>query len=168
MYECLYTGIGQMIAAYAPNAVFASLVNPLVITTPFKHRTQQHRDRLTTTKKTLPAFPGAVGSPQVKYHLIVCALLYYFCWYFTCGLPTAPGNAGSVFFVVVCEDRIRSVGGNHLADTGVKALVHYLEFLSVVSFHLSRFVVSWCHIARLNRFGNIGKHYLLMGIWEYH
>ncbi|KAJ6134709.1 hypothetical protein N7523_001031 [Penicillium sp. IBT 18751x] len=33
MYECLYTGIGQMIAAYAPNAVFASLVNPLVITT---------------------------------------------------------------------------------------------------------------------------------------
>ena len=33
MYECLYTGIGQMIAAYAPNAVFASLINPLVITT---------------------------------------------------------------------------------------------------------------------------------------
>lgn len=33
VYECLYTGIGQMIAAYAPNAVFASLVNPLVITT---------------------------------------------------------------------------------------------------------------------------------------
>ncbi|KAE8333393.1 ABC-2 type transporter-domain-containing protein [Aspergillus sergii] len=33
MYECLYTAIGQMIAAYTPNAVFASLVNPLVITT---------------------------------------------------------------------------------------------------------------------------------------
>ena len=33
MYECLYTGIGQMIAAYILNAVFASLVNPLVITT---------------------------------------------------------------------------------------------------------------------------------------
>ncbi|KAF2825384.1 hypothetical protein CC86DRAFT_383276 [Ophiobolus disseminans] len=33
VYECLYTGIGQLIAAYAPNAVFASLVNPLVITT---------------------------------------------------------------------------------------------------------------------------------------
>ncbi|KAJ8112457.1 hypothetical protein OPT61_g5176 [Boeremia exigua] len=32
-YEFLYTGIGQMIAAYAPNAVFASLANPLVITT---------------------------------------------------------------------------------------------------------------------------------------
>ncbi|KAF3043071.1 hypothetical protein E8E11_001661 [Didymella keratinophila] len=32
-YEFLYTGIGQMIAAYAPNAVFAALTNPLLITT---------------------------------------------------------------------------------------------------------------------------------------
>jgi ABC-type multidrug transport system permease subunit len=33
MYEFVYTGIGQFIAAYAPNAVFASLANPLVIGT---------------------------------------------------------------------------------------------------------------------------------------
>lgn len=32
-YQFVYTGIGQFIAAYAPNAVFASLVNPLVIST---------------------------------------------------------------------------------------------------------------------------------------
>ncbi|KAL1860169.1 hypothetical protein Plec18170_002118 [Paecilomyces lecythidis] len=31
MYEFLYTGIGQFIAAYAPNAVFAALINPLII-----------------------------------------------------------------------------------------------------------------------------------------
>lgn len=31
MYEFVYTGIGQFIAAYAPNAVFASLANPLFI-----------------------------------------------------------------------------------------------------------------------------------------
>ncbi|KIX03169.1 uncharacterized protein Z518_06720 [Rhinocladiella mackenziei CBS 650.93] len=30
-YEFVYTGIGQFVAAYAPNAVFASLVNPLLI-----------------------------------------------------------------------------------------------------------------------------------------
>lgn len=30
-YEFIYTGMGQFIAAYAPNAVFASLANPLVI-----------------------------------------------------------------------------------------------------------------------------------------
>ncbi|KAF3011465.1 hypothetical protein E8E14_004729 [Neopestalotiopsis sp. 37M] len=31
MYEFVYTGIGQFVAAYAPNAVFASLVNPIII-----------------------------------------------------------------------------------------------------------------------------------------
>jgi ABC-type multidrug transport system permease subunit len=33
VYEFVYTGVGQSIAAYAPNAVFASLINPLVIVT---------------------------------------------------------------------------------------------------------------------------------------
>ncbi|KAJ3542263.1 hypothetical protein NM208_g4196 [Fusarium decemcellulare] len=31
MYEFVYTGIGQFVAAYAPNEVFASLVNPLLL-----------------------------------------------------------------------------------------------------------------------------------------
>ena len=33
VYEFIYTGIGQFVAAYAPNAVFASLVNPVIIGT---------------------------------------------------------------------------------------------------------------------------------------
>ncbi|KAF2108384.1 ABC transporter [Lophiotrema nucula] len=33
IYEFIYTGIGQFVAAYAPNAVFASLVNPLLLGT---------------------------------------------------------------------------------------------------------------------------------------
>ncbi|KAJ9399507.1 hypothetical protein DTO282F9_3619 [Paecilomyces variotii] len=33
MYEFVYTGIGQFIAAYAPNATFAALANPLIIGT---------------------------------------------------------------------------------------------------------------------------------------
>ena len=33
IYEFIYTGIGQFVAAYAPNATFASLVNPLLIGT---------------------------------------------------------------------------------------------------------------------------------------
>lgn len=33
VYEFVYTGIGQMIAAYAPNAVFAALANPIVLGT---------------------------------------------------------------------------------------------------------------------------------------
>ncbi|KAJ5542108.1 CDR ABC transporter [Penicillium sp. DV-2018c] len=31
IYELIYTGIGQFIAAYSPNATFAALVNPLII-----------------------------------------------------------------------------------------------------------------------------------------
>jgi ABC-type multidrug transport system ATPase subunit len=33
VYQFIYTGIGQFVAAYAPNAVFASLINPLIIGT---------------------------------------------------------------------------------------------------------------------------------------
>ncbi|KAH7394625.1 ABC transporter [Pyrenochaeta sp. MPI-SDFR-AT-0127] len=33
IYQFIYTGIGQFVAAYAPNAVFATLVNPLIIGT---------------------------------------------------------------------------------------------------------------------------------------
>lgn len=31
LYEFLYTGIGQFVAAYAPHEIFAALVNPLLI-----------------------------------------------------------------------------------------------------------------------------------------
>jgi ABC-type multidrug transport system permease subunit len=31
IYELIYTGIGQFVAAYSPNTTFAALVNPLVI-----------------------------------------------------------------------------------------------------------------------------------------
>lgn len=33
VYQFIYTGIGQFVAAYAPNAVFASLINPIIIGT---------------------------------------------------------------------------------------------------------------------------------------
>ncbi|CAA9962447.1 ABC transporter [Pyrenophora teres f. maculata] len=33
VYQFIYTGFGQFVAAYAPNAVFASLVNPLLLST---------------------------------------------------------------------------------------------------------------------------------------
>jgi ABC-type multidrug transport system permease subunit len=33
LYEFIYTGLGQAIAAYAPNATFASLANPLILGT---------------------------------------------------------------------------------------------------------------------------------------
>jgi ABC-type multidrug transport system permease subunit len=34
-------------------------------------------------------------------YLIVCALLYFVCWYFVPGLNTSAYSAGSVFFAIV-------------------------------------------------------------------
>jgi ABC-type multidrug transport system permease subunit/ABC-type multidrug transport system ATPase subunit len=45
-------------------------------------------------------------------YLIICALLYFVCWYFTVGLPTEAKYAGSTFFVVVRN--IRLVVDTHL------------------------------------------------------
>lgn len=45
LYEFLYTGIGQFIAAYAPNAVFAALVNPLLIAGKHAISSTLHGDR---------------------------------------------------------------------------------------------------------------------------
>lgn len=33
VYEFIYTGVGQFVSAYTPNAVFAALVNPIIIGT---------------------------------------------------------------------------------------------------------------------------------------
>jgi ABC-type multidrug transport system ATPase subunit len=46
-----------------------------------------------------PFVTGLIVS-EIPY-LLVCAVLYYVCWYFTAGLPTGAEHAGSVFFVVV-------------------------------------------------------------------
>ncbi|CAP95463.1 Brefeldin A resistance protein [Penicillium chrysogenum] len=71
-------------------------------------------------------------------YLIVCALLYYFCWYFTCGLPTAPGNAGSVFFVVVMYECLYTGIGQMIAAYAPNAvfasLVNPLVITTLVSF----------------------------------
>lgn len=63
-----------------------------------------------------PFVTGLIVS-EIPY-LLVCALLYYVCWYFTCGLPTAPKHAGSVFFVVVrpvlSPSSLRTIAVAHL------------------------------------------------------
>lgn len=42
-------------------------------------------------------------------YLLICALLYLVCWYFTAGLPTGPAYAGSVFFLAVSQLAARIV-----------------------------------------------------------
>jgi ABC-type multidrug transport system permease subunit len=42
-------------------------------------------------------------------YLIVCALLYYVCWYFAPVLNTSAYSAGSVFFVIVSLEALLAI-----------------------------------------------------------
>ncbi|KAK9342235.1 ABC-2 type transporter-domain-containing protein [Lipomyces starkeyi] len=71
-------------------------------------------------------------------YLLACALLYYVCWYFTCGLPSAAGNAGSVFFVVVMYELLYTGIGPMIAaytpNAVFASLVNPLVITTLVSF----------------------------------
>lgn len=64
------------------------------------------REKKSKTYHWAPFVTGLIVS-ELPY-LIICALLYFVCWYFTVGLPTDAKYAGSTFFVVV--------GCMHLSD----------------------------------------------------
>ncbi|KAL0930058.1 multidrug resistance protein [Colletotrichum truncatum] len=71
-------------------------------------------------------------------YLLLCALMYYVCWYFTCGFPTSPAHAGSVFFVVVMYETLYTGIGQMIAAYAPNAvfasLVNPLVITTLVSF----------------------------------
>ncbi|KAJ3527075.1 hypothetical protein NM208_g2742 [Fusarium decemcellulare] len=71
-------------------------------------------------------------------YLLVCALLYYVCWYFTAGLPSGPEHAGSVFFVVVMYEFLYTGIGQMIAaytpNAVFASLVNPLVITTLVSF----------------------------------
>ncbi|KAI4728946.1 hypothetical protein E4T49_03351 [Aureobasidium sp. EXF-10728] len=71
-------------------------------------------------------------------YLIVCALLYYVCWYFAPGLNTSPYSAGSVFFVIVMYEFLYTAIGQAIAAYAPNAvfasLVNPLVIVTLVSF----------------------------------
>jgi ATP-binding cassette subfamily G (WHITE) protein 2 (SNQ2) len=57
------------------------------------------REKKSKTYHWAPFVTGLIVS-ELPY-LVVCAVMYFVCWYFTAGLPGAAKHAGSTFFVVV-------------------------------------------------------------------
>jgi ATP-binding cassette subfamily G (WHITE) protein 2 (SNQ2) len=57
------------------------------------------REKKSKTYHWAPFVTGLIVS-ELPY-LVVCAVTYFLCWYFTAGLPGAAKYAGSTFFVVV-------------------------------------------------------------------
>ena len=62
------------------------------------------REKKSKTYHWAPFVTGLIVS-ELPY-LVVCAVMYYVCWYFTAGLPGAAKYAGSTFFVVVSKSPI--------------------------------------------------------------
>ncbi|KAK5172741.1 uncharacterized protein LTR77_002861 [Saxophila tyrrhenica] len=71
-------------------------------------------------------------------YLIICALLYYVCWYFAPGLNTSPYSAGSVFFVIVVYEFLYTAIGQAIAaytpNAVFASLVNPLVIVTLVSF----------------------------------
>ncbi|KAF3357286.1 hypothetical protein VD0004_g8799 [Verticillium dahliae] len=74
-------------------------------------------------------------------YLLVCALLYYVCWYFTAGLPTGAEHAGSVFFVVILYELLYTGIGQAIAAYAPNAV-----FASLVNPIVITTLVSFCGV----------------------
>ncbi|KAJ5400565.1 hypothetical protein N7465_011054 [Penicillium sp. CMV-2018d] len=115
----------------APGVI--SQLQPLFIDRRDIYKTREKKSKM---YHWAPFVAGLIIS-EIPY-LIVCALLYYFCWYLTCRLPTAPENAGSVFFVVVMYECLYTGIGQMIAAYAPNAvfasLVNPLVITTLVSF----------------------------------
>ncbi|KAG9198614.1 hypothetical protein G6514_009790 [Epicoccum nigrum] len=64
------------------------------------------REKKSKTYHWAPFVTGLIVS-ELPY-LLVCAVMYYVCWYFTAGLPAAAKYSGSTFVVVVSSTALRT------------------------------------------------------------
>ncbi|KAH7112111.1 ABC-2 type transporter-domain-containing protein [Dendryphion nanum] len=109
-------------------------------------------------------------------YLIICALLYYVCWYFTVGLPTEPKYAGSTFFVVVFYEFLYTGIGQMIAayapNAVFAALANPLVITTLVSFSgvmapYSQIVSFWKYwIYYLDPFNYLMSSLLIFTTWS--
>ncbi|KAL2827138.1 ABC-2 type transporter-domain-containing protein [Aspergillus cavernicola] len=109
-------------------------------------------------------------------YLLVCALLYYVCWYFTCGLPTSADHAGSVFFVVVMYECLYTGIGQMIAaytpNAVFASLVNPLVITTLVSFcgvmiPYSQIVPFWIYwMYYIDPFNYLMSSLLIFTIWD--
>ncbi|KAH6639094.1 multidrug resistance protein CDR2 [Boeremia exigua] len=94
------------------------------------------REKKSKTYHWAPFVTGLIVS-ELPY-LLVCAFVYFFCWYFTAGLPGAAQYAGSTFFVVVfymfLYTRIGQMIAAYAPNAIFASLVNPLFITTLVSF----------------------------------
>lgn len=92
-------------------------------------------------------------------YLVICAVLYYVCWYYTCGFPSASKYAGSVLFVMIIYEFIYTGIGQFIAAYAPNAV-----FASLVNPLALGILISFCGVlvpyAQLQAFWRYWIYYL--------
>jgi len=74
-------------------------------------------------------------------YLVICAFLYYICWYYTIGFPNDSNRAGSTFFVMLCYQFIYTGIGQFIAACSPNAV-----FASLCNPLIIGILVSFCGV----------------------
>ncbi|KAJ8067991.1 hypothetical protein OCU04_003570 [Sclerotinia nivalis] len=92
-------------------------------------------------------------------YLVVCAILYFVCWYYTVGFPSDSHKAGSVLFVMICYEFIYTGIGQFVAAYAPNVL-----FASLVNPLVIGTLVSFCGVlvpyAQITAFWRYWIYYL--------
>lgn len=86
------------------------------------------------------AFTSALVVSEIPY-LIVCAIAYFLCFYYTVGFPTASNKAGAVFFVMLVYEFIYTGIGQFVAAPAPNAV-----FAALINPLLIGTLVSFCGV----------------------
>lgn len=87
-------------------------------------------------------------------YLVVCAVLYFACWYYTCGLPTSSNKAGAIFFVMLFYEFVYTGIGQFIAAYAPNAV-----FASLVNPVLIGTLIGFC--------GVLVPYAQITGFWRY-
>ncbi|KAG6009234.1 hypothetical protein E4U43_000031, partial [Claviceps pusilla] len=104
------------------------------------------------------AFVTGLIVSEIPY-LIVCAVLYFFCWYYTVGFPTSSDRAGATFFVMLMYEFLYTGIGQFIAAYAPNEM-----FAALVNPLLLGVLVSFCGVlvpyAQIQPFWRYWMYYL--------
>jgi ATP-binding cassette subfamily G (WHITE) protein 2 (SNQ2) len=104
------------------------------------------------------AFVTGLIVSEIPY-LCVCAVLYFVCWYYTCGFPSDSTKAGATFFVMLMYEFIYTGMGQFVAAYAPNAV-----FATMINPLILGLLVSFCGVmlpyAQINVFWRYWMYYL--------
>lgn len=129
-------------------------LQPLFIDRRDIYETREKKSKMYSWK----AFVTALIVSEIPY-LVICAVLYFVCWYYTVGFPTRPSRAGSTFFVMLMYEFLYTGIGQFIAAYAPNAV-----FASLVNPFIIGMLVAFCGVlvpyAQIQAFWRYWMYYL--------